>query len=268
MTGPPERDDEAGRARVRVGAVEVMALSEADLLDRVAAGWRRGEGGAIVTANVDIVRAATRTPALAALVARSEIVVADGMPVVWAARIAGLTLPGRVTGASLVHSLAGRAALENRSIYLLGGEPGVPEDAARVLTERHPGLRVAGTCSPSFGFDRTPRGLREVVVRVSAEKPDLVMVGLGFPKQERVIEALRAEWPHAWYLGCGAGIPMAAGRFRRAPVAFQRMGAEWLYRLALEPRRLARRYLRDDAPFALTLLAGALRDRLTSRSRR
>ncbi|MEU4830709.1 WecB/TagA/CpsF family glycosyltransferase [Streptosporangium sp. NPDC023615] len=245
-----------------------MAIGEAELLDRVATGWRRGRGGAIVTANVDIVRAATRTPALAALVARSEIVVADGMPVVWAARIAGLALPGRVTGASLVHSLAGRAALENRSIYLLGGEPGVPEAAARVLTGSHPGLRVAGTCSPPFGFDRTPRGLREVVARVSATEPDLVMVGLGFPKQERVIEALRAEWPHAWYLGCGAGIPMAAGRFRRAPVAFQRMGAEWLYRLALEPRRLARRYLRDDAPFALALLAGALRDRLTSRSRR
>jgi N-acetylglucosaminyldiphosphoundecaprenol N-acetyl-beta-D-mannosaminyltransferase len=103
--------------------------------------------------------------------------------------------------------------------------------------------------------------VREVVARVRAAEPDLVLVGLGFPRQERIIEALRAEVPHAWYLGCGAGIPMAAGRFRRAPVPLQRMGAEWLYRLALEPRRLARRYLRDDAPFALALLAAALRDR-------
>ncbi|MFI6506289.1 WecB/TagA/CpsF family glycosyltransferase [Streptosporangium sp. NPDC050855] len=245
-----------------------MALTEAELLDRVADGWRSGRGGAIVTANVDIVRAATRDPALAALVGRSEIVVADGMPVVWAARLAGLPLPGRVTGASLVHSLTGRAARENRSVYLLGGEPGVPEAAARALAARRPGLRVAGTCSPPFGFDGSPGAVREVVARVRAAEPDLVLVGLGFPRQERIIEALRAESPRAWYLGCGAGIPMAAGRFRRAPVPLQRMGAEWLYRLALEPRRLARRYLRDDAPFALTLLAAALRDRLTSRSRR
>ncbi|MEV4375421.1 WecB/TagA/CpsF family glycosyltransferase [Streptosporangium sp. NPDC049644] len=257
----------AGFTRIRVGAVEVMAVSEAELLDHVAAEWRRGRGGAIVTANVDIVRAATRDPDLADLVARSEIVVADGMPVVWAAGLAGPALPCRVTGASLVHSLAGRAARENRSVYLLGGEPGVPEAAARALAGRCPGLRVAGTCSPPFGFDSSPEGVREVVAGVVAAAPDLVLAGLGFPKQERVIAALRAELPGAWYLGCGAGIPMAAGRFRRAPEPVQRVGAEWLYRLALEPRRLARRYLRDDAPFAVALLAGALRTRLTSRHR-
>lgn len=254
----------AGFARIRVGAVEVMAVSEEELLDHVAESWRRGRGGAIVTANVDIVRAATRDPALADLVTRSEVVVADGMPVVWASRLAGLAVPGRVTGASLVHSLTGRAARENRSVYLLGGEPGVPEAAARVLAGRCPGLRVAGTCSPPFGFDDTPDGVRTAVEGVVAAAPGLVLVGLGFPRQERVIEALRAELPDAWYLGCGAGIPMAAGRFSRAPGAVQRVGAEWLYRLALEPRRLARRYLRDDAPFAIALLAGALRTRLTS----
>ncbi|MER5645336.1 WecB/TagA/CpsF family glycosyltransferase [Streptosporangium sp. NPDC002524] len=241
-----------------------MAVSEAELLDHVTAEWRRGRGGAIVTANVDIVRAATRDPALADLVTRSEIVVADGMPVVWASRLAGAAVPCRITGASLVHSLTTRAARENRSVYLLGGEPGVPEEAARVLTGGRPGLRVAGTCSPPFGFESTPDGMREVVEGVVAAAPGLVLVGLGFPKQERVIEALRAELPDAWYLGCGAGIPMAAGRFSRAPGPVQRVGAEWLYRLALEPRRLARRYLRDDAPFAIALLAGALRTRLTS----
>ncbi|MFI6455611.1 WecB/TagA/CpsF family glycosyltransferase [Streptosporangium amethystogenes] len=257
----------AGFTRIRVGTVEVMAVSEAELLDHVAAEWRRGRGGAIVTANVDIVRAATRDPDLADLVARSEIVVADGMPVVWAAGLAGPALPCRITGASLVHSLAGRAARENRSVYLLGGEPGVPEAAARVLAGSCPGLRVAGTCSPPFGFDSSPEGVRAVVAGVVAAAPDLVLVGLGFPKQERIIAALRAELPDAWYLGCGAGIPMAAGRFRRAPGPVQRVGAEWLYRLALEPRRLARRYLRDDAPFAVALLAGALRTRLTVRHR-
>ncbi|SEL56354.1 N-acetylglucosaminyldiphosphoundecaprenol N-acetyl-beta-D-mannosaminyltransferase [Nonomuraea pusilla] len=243
---------------MRVGAIEVMAVTEAAVAEQVALGWSRGEGGAIVTANVDIVRAATRDPALAALVARFELVVADGMPVVWAGRLAGVRLPERVTGASLVHTLARRAARDGRSVYLLGGEPGVPEAAARALAGRFPGLRVAGTHAPPFGFDADRDGRREAVRRVAEARPDLVLVGLGFPKQERLIEDLRAAHPRAWYLGCGAGIAMAAGRFRRAPAALQRVGGEWLHRLVLEPRRLARRYLRDDAPFAVALLARAL----------
>ncbi|WP_245642430.1 WecB/TagA/CpsF family glycosyltransferase [Nonomuraea candida] len=251
-------------ARARVGAIEVQALTEAEVAEHVTRGWRDGTGGAIVTANVDIVRAATRAPELAALVAGSELVVADGMPVVWAARIAGLRLPDRVTGASLVFTLTGRAAREGRSVFLLGGEPGVPERAGEVLAARYPGLRVAGAYAPPFGFERDPGELAATVALVRAAAPDLVLVGLGFPKQERVIAVLRPELPHAWYLGCGAGIPMAAGRFRRAPRALQRTGAEWLFRLALEPRRLARRYLRDDLPFAFGLLASAAWRRLTA----
>ncbi len=252
-------------ARVRVGAIDVMVITEAGLADTVAAGWRSRRGGWIVTANVDIVRAATRDPQLAALVAQAEVVVADGMPVVWAGRLAGAAIKERVTGASLVFTLSERAAAEGRSVYLVGGDEGVPEAAGRVLAERYPGLRVAGAYSPPYGFDADPGRLRKVVERVSAAAPDLVLVGLGFPKQERMIALLRAELPGAWHLGCGAGIPMAAGQFSRAPALLQRSGGEWLHRLALEPRRLARRYLVHDAPFALRLLAQGLRIRLRER---
>ncbi|MCK2214724.1 WecB/TagA/CpsF family glycosyltransferase [Actinomadura sp. ATCC 31491] len=254
-------------ARVRVGAVHVMALTETGVADHVSREWAAGRGGAIVTANVDIVRAATRDPALAALVARSELVVADGMPVVWAGRLAGTPIPERVTGASLVHTLSERAARDGRSVYLLGGDEGVPEAAAAVLLERCPGLRIAGTHAPPYGFDADPATRREAVERARAAAPGLVLVGLGFPKQERLILELRAALPAAWFLGCGAGIPMAAGQFRRAPEVLQRTGGEWLHRLALEPRRLVRRYLLHDAPFAVRLLAGALRARLLGRVR-
>lgn len=250
------------QARVRVGAVDVWAVSEAGVAAHVAEAWRRSAGGAIVTANVDIVRAATRRPELAALVAESEMVVADGMPVVWAGRLAGVRVPERVTGASLVFTLAGVAAREDRSVYLLGGEPGVPEKAADALSAKYPGLRIAGTDSPPFGFDTSADATAAAVAKVVAAEPDLVLVGLGFPKQERLIRLLKAELPRAWFLGCGAGIPMAAGEFRRAPGVVQDLGAEWLHRLALEPRRLAKRYLRDDLPFAFRLLGGALRTRL------
>ncbi|GAA3197521.1 WecB/TagA/CpsF family glycosyltransferase [Nonomuraea roseoviolacea] len=246
---------------MRVGAVHVMALTEAAVAEHVARAWAAGRGGAIVTANVDIVRAATRDPSLAELVAGSELVVADGMPVVWAGRLAGTAVPERVTGSSLVHTLSARAARAGRSVYLLGGDPGVPEAAAEALAARSPALRIAGALSPPYGFDTDPVAYREVIGQVVAARPGLVLVGLGFPKQERLIRDLRPDLPAAWFLGCGAGIPMAAGQFSRAPRALQRAGGEWLHRLALEPRRLARRYLRDDAPFALALLAGALLSR-------
>lgn len=240
---------------VRVGAVRISPLRESEVVQCVENGWDRG--GWIVTANVDIVRATTRHPELAALVGQADLVVADGMPVVWAAKLSSGATLERVTGASLVFSLAEAAARAGRSVYLLGGDPGVPEAAATALSERFPGLRIAGTDAPPFGFERSPE-LAGVTGRIVEAKPDLVLVGLGFPKQEELIRALRPELPSAWYLGCGAGIPMAAGQFRRAPEVVQRLGAEWLHRLALEPRRLARRYLHDDTPFAMRLLTGAL----------
>lgn len=243
---------------VRVGALDVLALTETDVVRLVERGWAQRRGGWLITANVDIARAVARDPELAELVRLADYVVADGMPIVWASRISGDPLPERVTGASLVFSLGAAAARAERSIYLLGGEPGVPDKAARNLAARYPGLRVAGTYSPPFGFDTRPDGMAEVVARVCAAEPDLVLAGLGFPKQEQTIRHLRSVMPQTWYVGCGAGIPMAAGEFRRAPAAMQRMGAEWLHRLALEPRRLARRYFHDDAPFALRLLTGAL----------
>ena len=152
-------------------------------------------------------------------------------------------------------SLSEAAAAEGRSVFLLGGAEGVPEMAAEALSARYPGLRVAGTDSPPFGFDKTEEGVRQAIAAVVAAAPALVFVGLGFPRQEKLIEQLRQAWPCAWYLACGGGIPMAAGVTRRASRLAQRLGLEWAHRLVLEPRRLARRYLRDDLPFAIGLLA-------------
>jgi N-acetylglucosaminyldiphosphoundecaprenol N-acetyl-beta-D-mannosaminyltransferase len=243
---------------VPVGAVSVMPMTEAEVADHVATAWQHGEGGSILTVNVDILRSLSRHSELAVLAENAEIVVADGMPLVLAASLAGYTVPERVTGASLVSTLAEAAAGSARSVYLVGGEPGVPEAAGRALAERFPGLRVAGTDSPPFGFEKDPEQVAALVDRIATARPDLVLVGLGFPKQERLIARLRPLLPAAWMLGCGAGIPFAAGQFRRAPAFLQRIGAEWLYRLLLEPRRLARRYLLHDLPFAILLLATAL----------
>jgi N-acetylglucosaminyldiphosphoundecaprenol N-acetyl-beta-D-mannosaminyltransferase len=246
--------DVVGR-RVSIGTVSVDALTEAEVVDRVRETWQ--DGGWILTANVDILRAISRDPALVELASTATLTVADGMPLVWAGRIAGDSIPERVTGSSLVHTLAAAAASDGRSVFLLGGAPGVAERAALALQARSPGLRIAGFSAPPVGFDGSPAALQAVIAEVVGASPDLVLIGMGFPKQELMILRLRAVLPHAWYIGCGAGIPMAAGDSRRAPVRMQKLGLEWLHRLIKEPRRLARRYLRDDLPYALMLLATA-----------
>jgi N-acetylglucosaminyldiphosphoundecaprenol N-acetyl-beta-D-mannosaminyltransferase len=244
-------------SRIQIGNIWLDALTERDVTRAVRAEWAVGRGGAIFTVNTDIARAVARQPRLAELLGTASMVVADGMPLLWAARIAGgERLPERVTGSSLVSSLCAAAATDGRSVFMLGGATGVPDRAAAALRARFPGLRVAGTDSPPFGFDATPDAIQRTVGKVAAAAPHLVLVGLGFPRQERLIRQLRPVLPTTtWYLACGAGIPIAAGEFRRASPLMQRLGLEWAHRLALEPRRLAGRYLRDDLPFAITLLA-------------
>ena len=237
------------------------ALTEREVIDTVRKAWAAGRGGSIIPVNVDVARTVNRQPGLAELLNAGSLVVADGMPLLWAARAGGQALPERVTGATLLFSLSEAAAADGRSVFLLGGAAGVPEKAAEALSTRYPGLRVAGADSPPFGFDQTDDGMRRTIAAVSAAAPDLVFVGLGFPRQERLIERLRRAWPSAWYLACGGGIPMAAGVTRRASPLVQRLGLEWAHRLAIEPRRLARRYLRDDLPFAIGLLARAAMSR-------
>lgn len=250
------------RERVEVGGLPIDPLTEDEVVERVRADLAAGLGGWIATPNVDHLRHASRDPRLAELIRSAHISVADGAPVVWAARLAGQLIPARVTGADLLWSLSAAAAEDGRSVYLLGGEPGVPERAAEVLQRRYPGLKVAGTCSPPRGFELDPVELGSCRDALVATNPDIVFVGLGFPKQEHIISGFSELLPQAWWLGCGAALPFAAGDLRRAPGWMRPLGLEWLFRLFHEPRRLFRRYVREDAPFALVLLTGALLTRL------
>src|SRR5215213_7588064 len=146
---------------VRVGTVNVMPMTEAEVADHVSAAWRHGQGGSILTVNVDILRSLSRDSELAPLAEEADIVVADGMPLVWASSMSGQPVPERVTGASLVSTLAEAAAASARSVYVIGGDAGVPEAAGEALAGRFPGLRVAGAYSPPFGFDKDEQQVTE-----------------------------------------------------------------------------------------------------------
>lgn len=242
--------------RVRIGGMPVDPLAEAGVVDRVERGWSAGVGGLIVTPNVDIWRSAHRDARCRELIAQADIVVADGTPLVWAARLAGTPLPARVTGSGLAESLCCRASVLDKGVFIIGGGAADTADrAADALRRRYAGLRVVGCVVPPFGFDQDPGAVRTLVGAVARSRADLVLVGLGFPRQERLGRRILAALPAAWVLGCGGGVAMAAGERQRAPEILQRIGAEWVVRLVQEPRRLARRYLVDDAPAAVRLLA-------------
>ncbi len=241
------------RLRVRVDDVAFDALRESEVVAHVVAALDRGDGGCIVTPNVDILRQ-LRRPALRDLADDAELVVPDGMPIVWASRLQGQELPERVTGSSLVWTLSRAAATAERSVFLLGGAEGIAERAADTLQDEVPDLRVAGWHCPPFGFERREEQLEATVAAVVDAKPDLVFVALGFPKQERLMQLLRRHLPETWFIGCGGSLTMIAGEVSRAPEWVQRSGLEWVHRLAKEPRRMAKRYLVHDVPYAAGLM--------------
>jgi len=241
--------------RVALGGIDFDRVVEGDVVGHVLADLAEGRGGRIITPNVDILRRTSNDAEARHHVRSATVVVADGAPLIWASRMAGRPLPARVPGSDLIWSLSAALGDTGRSVYLLGGEPGTAEIAASVLTDRFPTLVVSGFDSPPFGFDTDPDALDRVCRRATEAKPDLVFVGLGFPKQERLIQRLQETMPSAWFMGCGAAIGFVAGVRRRAPGWMQRTGLEWLHRLISEPRRLMRRYLLHDLPFAVRLLA-------------
>ncbi|GIF06481.1 WecB/TagA/CpsF family glycosyltransferase [Actinoplanes siamensis] len=368
--------------RVHLGGTGIDRITEDEVVAVVRDALAHGRGGRIITPNVDILRRASTDPEARRHLNDADLIVADGMPLIWASRLGGEPLPERVAGSSLIWTLSAGLGRDNRSIFIIGGAPasrtiasGRPDarplptapasrstPAADTTTERapvtelsaasapaaqgpagsvpaaqasagsvpaaqasaetapsprarggsaptgtapgsesadvavadtdprtgearggvvtvrearasgavraamrlataNPGLRIAGAISPPFGFEQDETTYAEVCAQVVEARPDLVFVGLGFPKQESVIERLRQNLPSTWFVGCGAAVNFVAGDVHRAPRWMQRTGLEWAHRLGAEPRRLARRYLRHDAPYALRLLARAPRRR-------
>ncbi len=243
----------------------IAAVSERDTIHHVLEALSEGRGGWICTANLDVLRQWTESAEVRHLVSDAALVVADGMPLIWAAGLQGSPLPERVAGSTLVVSLTAAAAQSGASVFLLGGNPGTADAAAKKLRELGPGLRLAGTLCPPFGFEQQPEWFDRIERCLRETSPDIVYVGLGCPKQERLIVQLRARLPDAWFVSCGVSFSFLAGEITRAPVIVQRLGLEWLHRMLQEPKRLCRRYLLQGIPFLLQLFWSAVVVRLNRR---
>jgi N-acetylglucosaminyldiphosphoundecaprenol N-acetyl-beta-D-mannosaminyltransferase len=249
--------------RVHLDGTGFDPITEGEVVAVVREAVAAGRGGRIITPNIDILRQAQVDEGVRACLDDADLIVADGMPLVWASKLSGTPLPERVAGSSLIWSLSEGLGRDGRSVFVIGGNPATPTAAdgatraAARLAAECPGLRIAGTLCPEYGFEREEDVFDEFRAAVREAEPDLVFVGLGFPKQEKVITRLRADVPTAWFIGCGAAVNFVAGDVDRAPRWMQRTGLEWAHRLGTEPRRLAGRYLRHDAPYAIRLLAGS-----------
>ncbi len=168
--------------------------------------------------------------------------VPDGVPLLWAARLLGTPLSGRVNGTDLFKALCGAAAERGLGVFLLGGLPGAAERAAIALQAEFPGLIIAGTHCPPYGFELDPTELQRVNGIIRAAAPHLLFVGLGAPKQECWMHENLHQVGVPVAVGIGGSFEMVAGLVKRAPRWMQRSGLEWVFRLCLEPRRLWKRY--------------------------
>ncbi len=195
----------------------------------------------IVTPNVDHVLRLANQPELKPIYEKADLSLADGMPVVWASQIAGEPLPERVTGADLLPELIRRAHVEGMSVFLMGGPPGSADLAMERFIDQFPGLKIETYCPP-FGFEKDPLENQRLLREINDFCPDFLFVGLGSPKQEIWIYENRNRLKVGLCLGIGAAIEFAAGTLARAPYWMQKSGTEWMYRLAMDPKRLAKRY--------------------------
>jgi N-acetylglucosaminyldiphosphoundecaprenol N-acetyl-beta-D-mannosaminyltransferase len=243
--------------RIILNGVALHAITEQRCIEYILDRLSYGRGGVVVTPNVDHLRRCRRDLHFAAVMAEADLVVADGMPLVWAGLLQGTPLPQRVAGSDMISSLSAAAAQQNRSIFLLGGDPGTAQAACEILHDRYPQLKIAGSYCPPRGFEKDPGELQQVISALRTASPDIVYVGLGSPKQEQLIDRIRHTLPRAWWMGVGVSFSFLCGDVRRAPLWMRKYGLEWVHRLAQEPKRLFKRYLVVGLPFAAMMLATA-----------
>ena len=231
------------------------ALTGQQALDRFfeLAAMPPGPRGCRITAtvNVDFIvntycatKSAPRNPALANVLRRAELVIADGMPLVWLSRLLGTPLPERVTGADMVPLIAERAARDRVKLYFLGGTEKYTRMAAEILTERYPGLEIAGIDTPFVKLDAPDAEAqdREICRKINESGASILLVGFGNPKQEIWAERNRANLKCGVAIGIGGTFNFIAGAVKRAPAWMRHSGTEWIFRIIQEPGRLWKRY--------------------------
>ncbi|NJN87373.1 MAG: WecB/TagA/CpsF family glycosyltransferase [Leptolyngbyaceae cyanobacterium SL_7_1] len=236
--------------KVNICGVEIDNLNFSQVVEKIVQAAKAPEGSTyVVTPNAHHVVMLQKNAHFREIYQNAFLVVPDGVSLLWASKILGTPLQGRVNGTDLFEELSAVAAKENLNVFLLGGRPGAAESAARTLQVRHPTLSIVGFYCPPYGFESDAIELEQINAMIQAAAPHLLFVGLGAPKQE--------YWMHSTYqtlgvpvsLGIGVSFELVAGIVQRAPKMMQQTGLEWVFRLIAEPKRLWQRYLVGNTVF-------------------
>lgn len=222
--------------KITLLGVRIDAVTVDEAVDCAADLVTKGRPSQIITMNPEYLYRAQREPSLLDVAKRAALVTADGVGIVWAAARAGQPVPERVTGIDLMQRLLERAAIEGWSVFFLGAQPGVAEDAARRAQADRPGLRVCGTHHGYFDIEEDAA----VVAAVRAAAPHVLFCGLGAPKQELWAARRLSDLRVPVVMGVGGSLDVLAGKVQRAPQWLVRLHLEWLGRLVREPRRWRR----------------------------
>ena len=194
----------------------------------------RHQAAYAVTPNPEIVMEALGNDRLMEALDSAALVLPDGVGIVYGARILGTPLREKVPGIDFVDELMSRLAKRNGSVYLFGAKPGVALEAGEVLAKKHSGLVICG-CADGYFTDDSG-----IIEEINSKKPDLLLVCLGFPKQEIWMYDHKEELDVGLMAGLGGSLDVFAGHVSRAPVSWQKLGLEWLYRLIKQPSRIGR----------------------------
>ena len=197
-------------------------------------------------------------PMLAADVASSDVIGIDGMGIVWGARALGLPVKSRVTGIDLLTEVLALCEREGFKPYFLGATPGVLQQAARRVLEKHPSIAFAGLRDGYFTREQEA----DVVREIRSSRADCLFIGMPTPRKERFLASHRDALGVPFIMGVGGSLDILAGAVRRAPLRMQRLGLEWLYRVCQEPGRMWWRYAKTNTLFAGILAQAIVRQRL------
>lgn len=237
----------------RLFGIEIDAIRMPEAVDRLR-GWIENDSAEsecrfVVTPNVDHAVLLQENQDLVSAYQRAHLILADGHPIVWASRLLRKPLPERVAGSELVPALFD-SFNDNYSngklrVFLLGAMPGVGAIAAENMKKQWPNVETVGVYSPPLGFENDPEENNYLLGRIAMARPDVVIVGLGAPKQEIWVNEHFQQMNAKTALCVGATIDFLAGEQKRAPVWMQRGGVEWLHRMCSQPKRLVKRYAKD-----------------------
>ncbi|HLZ23843.1 MAG TPA: WecB/TagA/CpsF family glycosyltransferase [Ktedonobacterales bacterium] len=240
--------------RASLLGLSVDEMSQTEAVETICGIWRRGAKSRVFFVNAHCVNSAFAHPEYTQSLSQAEFVLPDGSGVLLASKILRLPIRHNLNGTDLTPLICQVAAEDGRSVFLLGAQPGVADQAAKTLVERFPTLRIAGVQHGFFA----PEDSAEIVARINAAQPDVLLVALGVPTQEIWITEHFADLSVPVCLAVGALFDFLSNNVPRAPKLFRRLGIEWLFRLVREPRRLWRRYLIGNTMFMSRVFAARM----------